>query len=207
MITVSYNAYCAISKEGDNDIWTVRPRGVVPLLPLCSQIDVGAIVNALLGDTFSRENNTHGSRFRDRDPQFASRILRAMTQSCYIGTRDIRSRVIRGPYCSYQILYMKRQPCNSKYDISLQLLHLTPLHAELFIININHYLHFPTFTVRVIDELVENKHQGLGDQDSKLWSPSFSISIFLEWTFFLEYSICIQEVLTLTCTIDRVPSW
>ena len=77
----------------------VRPRGVVPLLPLCSQIDVGATVNALLGDTFSRENNTHGSRFHDRDPQFASRILGAMTQSCYIGTRDIRSRVIRGPYC------------------------------------------------------------------------------------------------------------
>ena len=99
MITVSYNAYCAISKGGDNDIWTVRPRGVVPLLPLCSQIYVGATVNALLGDTFSRENNTHGSRFHDRDPQFASRILGAMTQSCYIGTRDIRSRVIRSPYC------------------------------------------------------------------------------------------------------------
>ena len=99
MITVSYNAYCAITKKGDNDIWTVRPRGVVPLLPLFSQIDVGATVNALLGDTFSRENNTHGSRFHDRDPKFASRILGAMTQSCYIGTRDIRSRVIRGLYC------------------------------------------------------------------------------------------------------------
>ena len=99
MITVSYNAYCAIPKEGDNDIWTVRPQGVVPLLPLCSQIDVGATVNALPGDTFSRENNTHGSQFHDRDPQFAWRILGAMTQSCYIGTRDIRSRVIRGPYC------------------------------------------------------------------------------------------------------------
>ena len=70
------------------------------MLPLCSQIDVGATVNALLGDTFSRENNTHGSRFHDRDPQFASRILGAMTQSCYIGTRDIRSRVIRGLYCT-----------------------------------------------------------------------------------------------------------
>ena len=58
-------------------------------------------MNALLGDTFSRENNTHGSRFHERDPQFASRILGAMTQSCYIGTRDIRSRVIRGPYCMY----------------------------------------------------------------------------------------------------------
>ena len=56
-------------------------------------------MNALLGDTFSRENNTHGSRFHDRDPHFASRILGAMTQSCYIGTRDIRSRVIRGLYC------------------------------------------------------------------------------------------------------------
>ena len=99
MITVSYNAYCAITKEGDIDIWTVRPRGVVPLLPLCSQIDVGATVNALLGDTFSRENNTHGSRFHDRDPQFASQILGAMTKSCYIGTRDIWSRVIRGLYC------------------------------------------------------------------------------------------------------------
>ena len=106
MITVSYNAYCAISKEGDNDIWTVRPVGVVPLLPLCSQIDVGATVNALLGDTFSRENNTHGSRFHDRDPQFASRILGAMTQSCYIGTRDIRSRVIRGPYCITKDIYL-----------------------------------------------------------------------------------------------------
>ena len=95
MITVSYNAYCAISKEGDNDIWTVRPRGVVPL-----HISVGATVNALLGDTFSRENNTHGSRFHDRDSQFASRILGAMTQSCYIGTRVIRSRVIRSPYCT-----------------------------------------------------------------------------------------------------------
>ena len=71
----------------------------MPLLPLCSQINVGAAVNSLLGDTFSRENNTHGSRLHDRDPQFASRILGAMTQSCYIGTRDIRSRVIRGPYC------------------------------------------------------------------------------------------------------------
>ena len=103
MITVSYNAYCAITKEGDNDIWAVRPQGVMLLLPLCSQIDVGATVNALLGDTFSRENNTHGSRFHDRDPQFASRILGAMTQSCYIGTRDIRSRVIRGLYCICQI--------------------------------------------------------------------------------------------------------
>ena len=84
MITVSYNAYCATSKEGDNDIWTVRPRGVVPPLPLCSQIDVGTTVNALHGDTFSRENNTHRSRFHDRDPQFASRILGTMTQSCYI---------------------------------------------------------------------------------------------------------------------------
>ena len=100
MITVSYNAYCAISKEGDNNIWAVRPRGVVLLLALCSQIDVGATVNALLGDTFSRENNTHGSRYHDRDPQFASRILGAMTQSCYIGTRDIRSRVIRCLYCN-----------------------------------------------------------------------------------------------------------
>ena len=63
-------------------------------------------MNALLGDTFSRENNTHGSRFHDRDPQFASRILGAMTQSCYIGTRDIRSRVIRGLYCIY-IMYGK----------------------------------------------------------------------------------------------------
>ena len=57
-------------------------------------------MNSLLGDTFSRENNTHGNRLHDRDPQFASRILGAMTQSCYIGTRDIRSRVIRGPYCT-----------------------------------------------------------------------------------------------------------
>ena len=56
-------------------------------------------MNALLGDTFSLENNTHGSRFHDRDPHFASQILGAMTQSCYIGTRDIRSRVIRGLYC------------------------------------------------------------------------------------------------------------
>ena len=76
----------------------------MPLLPLCSPIDVGATVNALLGDTFSRENNTHGSRFHDRDPQFASRILGAMTQSCYIGTRDIRSRVIRGPYCNILLI-------------------------------------------------------------------------------------------------------
>ena len=79
----------------------------MPLLPLCSQVDVGATVNSLLGDTFSRENNTHGSRFHDRDPQFASRILGAMTQSCYIGTRDIRSRVIRGPYCNVSpLLYV-----------------------------------------------------------------------------------------------------
>ena len=117
MITVSYNAYCVISKEGDNDIWTVRPRGVVPLLPLCSQIDVGATVNALLEDTFSRENNTHGSLFHDRDPQFASRILGAMTQSCYIGTRDIRSRVIRSLYCmEFAISHPKmvRLPQNKK---------------------------------------------------------------------------------------------
>ena len=56
-------------------------------------------MNALLGDTFSRENNTQGSRFHDRDPQLASQILGAMTQSCYIGTRDIR-----GPYCIYRVL-------------------------------------------------------------------------------------------------------
>ena len=56
-------------------------------------------MNSLLGDIFSHENNTHGSRLHDQDPQFASQILGAMTQSCYIGTRDIRSRVIRGPYC------------------------------------------------------------------------------------------------------------
>ena len=107
MITASYNAYCAITKGGDNDIWTVRPRGVVLLLPLCSQIDVRATMNALLGDTFSRENNTHGSRFHDQDPHFASRILGAMTQSCYIGTRDIRSRVIRGLYCTYYSSIMR----------------------------------------------------------------------------------------------------
>ena len=103
------NAYCAITKEGNNDIWAVRPQGVVLLLPLCSQIDVGATVNALLGDTFSRENNTHGSRFHDRDPQFASRILGAMTQSCYIGTRDIRSRVIRGLYCIKLVLNIPKK--------------------------------------------------------------------------------------------------
>ena len=73
---------------------------VVPLLPLCSQIDVGATMNSLLGDTFSRENNMHGSGFHDRDRQFASQILGAMTQSCYVGTRDIRSHIIRGPYCT-----------------------------------------------------------------------------------------------------------
>ena len=64
-------------------------------------------MNALLGDTFSRENNTHGSRFHDWDSQFASQILGAMTQSCYIGTRDIRSRVIRGPYCITSVAYRK----------------------------------------------------------------------------------------------------
>ena len=32
------------------------------------------------------------------DPEFASRILGAMTQSCYIGYRAIRKCVIRGPY-------------------------------------------------------------------------------------------------------------
>ena len=84
---------------------TVKPRGVVPLLPLCSQIDVGTTVNSLLGDTFSHENNTHWSRLHDRDPQFASRILGAMTQSCYIGICDIRSRVIRGPYCTVKTPY------------------------------------------------------------------------------------------------------
>ena len=46
-------------------------------------------------------NNTHGSRFHDRDPQFDSRNLGANNQSCYIGTGDIRSRVIRGPYCIF----------------------------------------------------------------------------------------------------------
>ena len=85
MITVSYNDYCAISKEDDNDIWTVRPRGVVPLLPLYSEIDVGATVNALLGDTFSRENNTHGSRFHDQEP-----ISRSGSTICFtnFGSHD-----------------------------------------------------------------------------------------------------------------------
>ena len=84
----------------------VRPQAVVSLLPLCSQIDVGAAVNSHLGEPFSRKNNTHGSWLHDRDPQFASRILGAMTQSCYIGTCDIRSRVIRGPYCMYVYIYI-----------------------------------------------------------------------------------------------------
>ena len=112
---MSYNAYCAISKEGDNDISTVRPRGVPSASAsiVFPKLDVGATVNALLGDTFSRENNTHGSRFHDRDPQFASRILGAMTQSCYSGTRDIRSRVIRGPYCTLlSIILMNWVPVN-----------------------------------------------------------------------------------------------
>ena len=56
-----------------------------------------ATVNYLLGDTFSRENNMHRSRFHDWDPQLASEIWGAMTQSCYIGSRDIRSRIIRVP--------------------------------------------------------------------------------------------------------------
>ena len=95
MITVSYNAYCAISKEGDNDIWTVRPRGVVPLFPNRCR----SYRECSSWGHFFTWNNTHRSRFHDRDPQFASRILGAMTQSCHIGTRDIWSRVIRGPYC------------------------------------------------------------------------------------------------------------
>ena len=131
MVTVSYNAYCAITKEGDNDIWTVRPRGVVPLLPLCSQIDVGATVNALLGNTFSRENNTHGSRFHDRDPQFASRILGAMTQSCYIGTRDIRSRVIRGLYCITYNTAMTVTECKWDFNLTTDTPYLT-LMGELW---------------------------------------------------------------------------
>ena len=136
MITVSYNAYCAISKEGDNDIWTVRPRGVVPLLTLalCSQIDVGATVNALLGDTFSRENNTHGSRFHDRDPQFASRILGAMTQSCYIGTRDIRSRVIRGPYCMF--LHLMYHYLTLMYCKNVEILWRMKRTSPFYVVNI-----------------------------------------------------------------------
>ena len=78
-------------------------------------------MNALLGDTFSRENNTHGSRIHDRDPQFASRILGAMTQSCYIGTRDIRSPVIRGPYCitnDKSDVHGKSQGQRSKFKVT-----------------------------------------------------------------------------------------
>ena len=81
-------------------------------------------MNALLEDTFSHENNMHGSRFHDWDPQFASQILGAMTQSCYIGTRDIRSRVIRGPYCIYVCLPSGITKCSHTFDthkdVSLQ---------------------------------------------------------------------------------------
>ena len=157
VITVSYNAYCAISKEGDNDIWTVRPQGVVPLLPWCSQIDVRSTVNALLGDTFSRENNTHGSRFNDRDAQFASRILGAMTQSCYIGTRDIRSRVIRGPYCIYMIylkwdLYMI--PWNGGTLVAGAALFFISVHISSQLLK--HMLINPGFIISTLDWTVYN---------------------------------------------------
>ena len=112
----------------------------MPLLPLCSQIYVGATVNSLLGDTFSRENNTHGSRLHDRDPQFASRILGAMTQSCYIGTRDIRSRVIRGPYCikirqsvimGIFILVKLHHPHDTHWDLQIN---VTDTGTDMFIL-------------------------------------------------------------------------
>ena len=53
-----------------------------------------------LGTLFHVKITRTGADFTIGDPQFASRILGAMTQSCYIGTRDIRSRVIRGLYCT-----------------------------------------------------------------------------------------------------------
>ena len=43
--------------------------------------------------------------------QFASRILGAMTQWCYIGTRDIWSRVIRSPYCTTVKTVQQQTPC------------------------------------------------------------------------------------------------
>ena len=96
---------CSVTAELNMQFCNEQTRAQPLFSPPCASATYGSArmsrrKNALLGDTFSRENNTHGSRFHNRDPQFASRILGAMTQSCYIGTRDIRSRVIRGLYCT-----------------------------------------------------------------------------------------------------------
>ena len=56
-----------------------------------------------LGTLFHVKITRTGADFTIGIHNFASRILGAMTQSCYIGTRDIRSRVIRSPYCTVKM--------------------------------------------------------------------------------------------------------
>ena len=55
MVTVAYNAYCAISMEGDDDTYDGKTAG-------SRSWEVEATVNSR-GDTFSRHNNTHGNGF------------------------------------------------------------------------------------------------------------------------------------------------
>ena len=96
MVTVAYNAYCVISKEGDNDTYDGKTVG-------SRSWEVGATVNSLVVTLFQVIITRTGTELiflSNWDPQFASRILGAMTQSCYIGTRGIRNRVKRGPYCT-----------------------------------------------------------------------------------------------------------
>ena len=96
MVTTACNAYCVISMEGDDDTYEGKTAGS----HICK---VGATVNSLLGDHFHIINNTQGSwfnvSFTNGIHNLLHKFLGATTQSCYIGTCGIRSRVVRGPCC------------------------------------------------------------------------------------------------------------
>ena len=56
MATVAYNAYGAISMEGDDDTYDGKTAG-------SRSWEVEATVNSLVGTLFHVMNNTHGNRF------------------------------------------------------------------------------------------------------------------------------------------------
>ena len=56
MVTMAYNAYYVILMEGEDDTYDDKTAGN-------RSWEVGATVNSLVGDTFSRDNNMHGNRF------------------------------------------------------------------------------------------------------------------------------------------------
>ena len=91
MVTVAYNAYCAISMEGDDDTYDGKTAG-------SRSWEVEATVNSLVGTLFHMIITRMGT-----DLIFLSRLGSTICFTNF-GSHDpivlYWNRVIRGPYCS-----------------------------------------------------------------------------------------------------------